>query len=267
MIRGLRSGASCGETGSYTRRMLNDGRLPRPALHPHKVSRPRVAACGPAGALPARRRRLRRTAENTALPARLKVSMPAWPPAKASTPESGSASPVPAQRLPSPFRCPLLRSSAGSDRRGSSIPCQSGWTDAEQTAPRTVCTPLMLKASQREQAGNQADACAGADRDPGRPLAAHIERDRPCRGGSHPEQPKNPTGESPLESNPAGTASIRAARMAGFQSTCWRPHSFGPALRRCLPAFAFRRVDQLRQSAGRAVAVVGLDGLVAAVCR
>ena len=71
-----------------------------------------------------------------------------------------------------------------------------------------------------QQSGNQTDARACPDGDPGRALAANIEHHRPGRGHRHPKQPKDgPSAEAHADRIPAGTASISAARKAGFQST------------------------------------------------
>ena len=97
-----------------------------------------------------------------------------------------------------------------------------------------------------QQAGNQSDARAGSNGDPGRPLAAHIEHHRPRSRRRHPQQSKDAHRGKQGAQQPAGTASIRAARRAGFQSTSLASRT--ASLHRsgwACPGLAFRRVQQV----------------------
>src|SRR5580698_2385304 len=116
------------------------------------------------------------------------------------------------------------------------------------------------------EAGHEADASTSADGDPCGLLAAHIQHNRPCRRGRHPEDAEETQGR--------GAARKQAGRDCKYESRAdgWFPvhhtrvaYRFSPTLGLRLPICRFSRIDQLRQSARRAEAVVSLYGLMAAI--
>ena len=117
-----------------------------------------------------------------------------------------------------------------------------------------------------DQAGYQADARSGTHRDPRGPLAAHVKHDRPGRGSCHPENSQRAQWRNPEESSPAGTASARAARIPGFQSIELASRT-GSGQRSVVGGrrIALGAVNKLRQSAGRAIAAIRRNRLMAAI--
>src|ERR1039458_5374963 len=114
------------------------------------------------------------------------------------------------------------------------------------------------------QAGDQANAGAGSECDPCRSLAARIEHHGQPRGCGHPDQTQmsrlrglageHSGGNRHHQSGAQGRLPIDAACI---------PRGLVPALLLGLSGGTVGRVDQLRQTADRAVAVLGLDSLVA----
>ena len=157
------------------------------------------------------------------------------PPAKASRPDTG-----PDGLCLRRVRCvPCPPSTAGSiaglNIDDSAFHSASIWLDWWRTKRSTNKSAAADAKGQpcAHQAGHQADARAGSQRDPRRPLAAHVEHHGPARGRRHPEQTPDGPPARPRSTafRPESPSAERRARPASNRRCLHRarPRPSAPA--------------------------------------